>query len=281
MFGDLVDTYLVPIALRLLLAILVWVIGRWLARRSRAWLNESLQKTALTESFITLIDTVAYVGILILTGLLALAALGIPVTALTAGLGAVAVVVAIALQQSLSNMAATIIILLFKPFKLGDVIEVGGAIGVVREIQMLNTVLTAPDGKTHILPNGRIQAGGLTNHSTTGKLRLDLSFRISYASDVDRAKEVLTNLLAADERVLAEPPASVFVQQLTDSGVELVARPFAKAEDVGSLQAEIVERVKTEFDRAGVVIPHRQQEIHLYAQPQGTAGDPDEGQAEP
>jgi small conductance mechanosensitive channel len=262
--GDLVQTYVIPIALRVLAAVLLWLLGLWLARRSRVWLGRSLQKTVLTESFIRLVDTLAYVGLLILGGLLALAALGVPVTALAAALGSVSIVLAIALQQSLGNLAATVIILLFKPFKPGDVIETAGAYGVVHEIQMLNTVLSAPDGKTHILPNGKIQAGGLTNYSTTGILRLNVSFRISYTSDLEKAKEVLASLMAADERVLDEPPASVFVQLLADSSIELVASSFARTADSASLQADLVERAKREFDAAGIVIPFPQQDVHLF-----------------
>ena len=134
-------------------------------------------------------------------------------------------------------------------------IETGGALGIVREIQMLNTVLHAPDGKTHILPNGKIQAAGLANYSTTGTLRLELSFRIGYDSRVEQAKAILSKLLAAEERVLAEPPARVFVQQLAAGGVEVAAWPFVKTEDYALVQAELVEQVKTEFDAAGIVIP--------------------------
>jgi small conductance mechanosensitive channel len=262
---DLLRTIVLPIVLRILLAVLVWLIGGWLARRSRGWLNEALRKTTLTESFITLITTVSYYGVLLLTGLLALAALGVPVTALATALAVVIVVLAIALQQSLANLGAAVIILLFKPFELGDVIETGGMLGVVHEIQMLSTVLNASDGKTHIIPNAVIQGSGLTNHSTMGRLRLSLTFRIGYGNDIDKAKEVLTNLLAADERVLAELPVHVFVQQLADSSVELVAQPFVKPEDSSSLQGEIVERVKKEFDASGIVIPYPQQDVHLYA----------------
>jgi small conductance mechanosensitive channel len=246
------------------LAVLVWLVGRWLARRARGWLNESLQKTTLTESFITLITTVSYFGILVFAGLLALAALGVPVAALATGLGVVVVILGIALQQSLANLAATVIIMLFRPFEVGDVIATGGTLGVVHEIQMLNTVLASPDGKTHIVPNGNIQRAGLTNLSTTGMLRLDLSFRVGYGSDVQKAKEILANLLAADERVLAEPPTNVFVQQLADSSIELVAWPFVKATDYASLQGEIVEQVKQEFDASGIVVPYPQQDVHLY-----------------
>jgi small conductance mechanosensitive channel len=264
MDSEIVKTYVIPIALRILLAIAVWIVGRWVARRSRGWLTQSLQKTDLTESFVVLVTTVSYYGVLILAALLALAALGVPVTALGAALGVVVVVLAITLQTSLGNLAATIIILLFKPFKVGDVIEAGGVLGVVHEIQMFSTVLNSPDGKTHILPNGMIQGGGVANHSTSGKLRLDLGFGVSYDSDLEKAKAVLARLLAADERVLAEPPARVFVGQLGDSSVELVASPFVATGDYATVSAEFVERAKREFDAAGIDMPNPQQDVHLY-----------------
>jgi small conductance mechanosensitive channel len=264
MFKDILQTIILPIALRLLLAGVVWVIGRWLARRSQGWLTASLEKTDLTESLITLIKILTYYGILILAGAGALAALGVPISALATALGIITVVLAITLQQSLGNLASTVLILLFKPFKLGDVIETAGTVGVVHEIQILSTVLNSPDGKTHIVPNGKIQSGGMANYSTTGILRLNLSFGISYDSDLDKAKKILANLMAADERVLDEPAARVFVQQLADSYIELVAWPFAKAEDYGVLQAELVERAMNELDAAGIIMPYPQQDVHLY-----------------
>ena len=265
MFTDLLETYVIPIALHVLLAVVVWIIGRWLARKSQGWLTTSLQKTALTESIISLTKTIVYYGILILAGAVALAALGVPVTIIAATLGIIVVVLAIALQASIANLAATVIFLLFKPFKPGDIIETAGEWGIVHEIQILSTVLNATDGKTHILPNGKIQAAGITNYSSRGVLRIDLKFRIGYDGDVEKAKVIVTNLLAAEPRVLAQPPAKVFVQQLADSSVELVAWPFVKVEDWGPLQTELVERVKTGFDAAGIVIPYPQQNVHLYA----------------
>ena len=264
MLNDLVQTYLIPIGLRVLAALLVWIIGRWLARHSQGWLTTSLQKADLTQSLIALAKTVVYYGILILAGAVALAVLGVPVTVIAAVLGIVVVVLAIALQSSLGNLAATIIFLLFKPFKVGDIIETGGEWGIVHEIQMLSTVLNAPDGKTHILPNGKIQAAGLTNWSTRGVLRLDCKFRIGYDGDVEKAKAIVADLLAAEPRVLAQPPAQVFVQHLADTGVELVAWPFTRVEDYGPLQTELVERIKAGLDAAGIVIPYPQQSVHVY-----------------
>ena len=201
---------------------------------------------------------------MILAVVVVLAILGVPIEILAGALGVILIVLAITLQTSLGNLAATVNFLLFKPFEIGDVIEAGGRVGVVHEIQLFDTVLISPDRKTHVLPNALIQGGGLTNFSKAGILRLDLSFRISYDSDIDRAKEILTKLLTADARVLPEPPAQVFVQQLVEGSIELVAWPFVKVEDYGTLQPDILERVKNEFDTAGIIMPLPQQDVHLF-----------------
>ena len=270
MLTEILRTAVLPIGLRILLAFLVLLVGRWLAGRSQRWLTNSLKKTELTESFVTLIKALAYYTIMILAVVVMLAILGVPVSILAGGLGVVLIVLAISLQTSLGNLAATVTFLLFKPFQVGDVIEAAGKVGVVHEIQLFNTVILSPDGKTHVLPNGLIQGGGLTNYNTTGQLRLNLSFRISQKSNVDKAKEVLTALLAAEERVLAEPPAQVFVQALEEGRIELVAWPFVKVEDYGTIQADVVERVKKEFDTAGIVFALPQQDVHLYTHDQPT-----------
>jgi len=215
---------------------------------------------------ITLGTTLAFYGIITFTFLLILGILGVPPTAIVTAFGIVIVILAITLQTSLGNLAATVIIMLFKPFKAGDVIQAGGALGVVQEIQMFSTILLAPDGKMYVVPNGVIQAGGLANYSTTGRLRFTLSFTISYESDLEKAKQILASLLAADERVLNEPPVRVFVQDLGNNGIELTAWPFVKSADFAVLQAEIVEQVKIVFDQAGIVTPRPQQDVHLYSQ---------------
>jgi small conductance mechanosensitive channel len=265
MFSDFLETILIPVTVRVLLAILVLLVGRWLAKRGRVLIEKAVRRTELTESFVTLIVTLSYYGMLLLVALAALGILGVPSTTLVAAVGTVAVVLAIAMQTSLANLAATIIILLFKPFEMGDFIETGGVLGGVREIQMFNSVLASPDGKTHIVPNGKIQASGLTNFSTSGRLRLDLNFQVSYDSDLEKAKEILINILAADERVLAEPPAHVFVRQLADSAIDLVVWPFVKIQDFETFQLDFVERVKNAFDAEGITVPFPQQDVHLYS----------------
>ena len=182
MLSDLIETLLIPAALRILLAALVFLVGGWLARRARIMIEKSLRRSELPESYVSLIVTLSYYGILLLLVLVVLGILGVPITAVVTAMSAVAIVIAIALQTSLANFAGTIIIYLFKPFKLGDFIQTGGVSGGVEEIQMLNSVLASPDGKIHIVPNGQIQMAGLTNLSTSGQLRLNFSFLISFRS---------------------------------------------------------------------------------------------------
>jgi small conductance mechanosensitive channel len=266
MLMDILQTIVIPFAVRVLLALLVLSVGRWLGRNTKHWVTASLQKSTLTPSFVTLITALSYYGVLVLTGVVMLAVLGVPTATLAAIVGIVVVVLAIALQQSLGNLAATVIFLLFKPFEINDVIETGDVFGLVREIQLFNTTLISPDGKTHILPNGNIQSSGLANYSKTNRIRIDLSFGIDYSSDIDQAKAILMNLLAADERVLAEPAVRVFVHELADSSVQLTAWPFVRVEDYLTFRTYFVEQVKKAFDQAGIVFPFPQQDIHLFTQ---------------
>jgi small conductance mechanosensitive channel len=265
MLTDILQTIIIPFAVRVLLALLVFVVGRWLAKSVQRWVTASLQKTSLTASFVTLITALSYYVTWIVIGVLMLAVLGVPTTTLAAIVGIVVVVLAISLQASLANLAATIIFLLFKPFETNDVIETGGVLGVVQEIQMFSTTLLSPDGKTHVMPNGNIHSSGLTNYSKTNRIRYDLSFGIDYTSDIDQAKAIITNLLAAEERVLPEPAARVFVHELADSSVNLTAWVFITAEDYMTFQTYFVEQVKKAFDQAGIVIPFPHTDVTVFA----------------
>lgn len=258
----------VAIGLRILLAFITIIVGRAVAHMTRRGLLKTLQKTDLTESLNTLIITLSYYTIFILSILMALVILGVPVTALVTSVGLIVVVLAIALQQSLGDLAATINFLLFKPFEVGDIMETGGVLGIVREIQMFSTVIVSPDHKTHVLPNSKIQSAGLANYSKIGTIRLDLSFGISYDSDVDKAVEILGQLFAEDERVLVEPPPQIFVQNLADSQVEIAAWPFVQIADFLTFREDVTGNVKKAFDKAGIVIPFPQRDVHLFNQNQ-------------
>ena len=258
-----IEIDLASIALHLLLVLIVLIIGRFLAKVTRKWMDKSLRKTELTESLIVLTTTLTYYTGLLLALLIALAILGVPAAALAGTVSVIVIVLAITLQTSLGNLAATITFLLFKPFEVGDFIETAGVMGFVQEIQVFSTVIVSPNRKTHVLPNSKIQGAGLANYSKTGTIRVDLAFGISYDSDVDRAKQIIEDLLSEHESVLVDPPPQVFLQKLDDSKMDIAAWPFVRLVDFLPFQNDIVQRVKNSFDEAGIIIPFPQQDIHL------------------
>ena len=265
-FFERFDIDLWAIALRILFFVVVLLVGRWLAGWSGRWLRRSLKRTSLTESLITLIVTVSHYTILIITAMIALILLGVPAASVVGAVGLIVVVLAIALQASLGNLAATVNFLLFKPFEVGDIVGTMGILGVVKEIQLFSTVIVSPDRITHVLPNGAIQGAGLANYSKNGTVRADISFGISYESDVEKAKQVLAIVLAENESVLTEPAPQVFVQKLNESSVDLAAWPFVQIADYLTFQASISEYVKKAFDEAGIIIPYPQRDIHIISQ---------------
>ena len=266
-FQETFQTILLPALIRLGLAILTLLVGRWLARRGRGWLHATLEKTDLTASLVTLFTTLTFYGIWVMTILTALAVLGVPVNYLVTVGGVVFIVLGIAMQQSLANFAATVIFLLFKPFQVGDLIETSGTTGTVTgtvtEIQLFNTVLQRADGKVVTLPNAKIQGDGITNYSKADALRVDLVFGISYSDDIRQARRIAEEVLAADDRILRDPPPQVAVLELAESRVNLAVRPFAKLEDYWQVQLDLQERIKARFDEEGISIPFPQRDIHV------------------
>jgi small conductance mechanosensitive channel len=256
-------TSLVGIALRIGVAILVVLVGRWLAGRSRSWLAHALKRVTLTPSMEMLFLTAIYYAVWILTLMVALIAVGVPVTTVVAIVGVVVVVLGIALQQSLRDLAAAVNFVLFKPFVVGDLIETKGTTGVVEEIQLFTTVLVRWDNKVVILANGDIQQSGITNFTKKGILITDLVFGISYDDDIGKSRRVIEEVLAADSRVLSAPPAQILVTALADSSVNLGVRAAVAAGDYWDLQNTLREQIKLRFDQEAITIPFPQQTVHV------------------
>lgn len=258
------ERQLFEIALRLIAAIAVFMVGRWLAQRARTALRLALSKTALAPSMTRLLLLLTYYGILLLTLIVSLALIGFPITALLTASLIIVVILGIALQQSIANLAATIIFMLFQPFKLGELVKTNNVQGTVKEIQFFSTVLVTGDNLEVTIPNSKIQGDTLLNYTRLGKLRVEFVFRVSYREDLERVKRLLYDLLAADERVLAEPAPFVFVQELAEDSVHIAARPWVKAVDYWTIQWDLPERVKRRFDAEGISIPFPQRDVHLY-----------------
>ena len=259
-----------PIIFRIIAALVVLFIGRLLARYGRKLLTTTLERTTLTESMITLFVSLTYYGILIAATMTALMILGLPIASIIASFSLTIVILAVALQQSLADLAATINFLLFKPFEIGDIVETGGVLGTVQEIQIFSTVILGPDQKTHVLPNSKIQSGGLANYSKTKKTRLNLTFGISYDSDVNLAKKIIAEVLATDERVLTEPAPQIFIGNLGDSSIDITVWPYVHIANYFDFLADIVEHVKLGFDEVGITVPFPQRDVHLISDNQKT-----------
>ena len=254
---------LIQFALKVGAAILVFLIGRWLAHRARKMLGVALAKTTVPPSMGRLLLLAVYYVIMLIVLIVALAIVGFPVTALLSASLIIVVILGIALQQSISNLAATIMFMLFQPFRLGELIDANGVLGTVKEIQFLSTVLVTGDNKEVTIPNAKIQGSNMSNYTRLGKLRVDFKFSVSYADDIQKVKAVLSEILTADPRVLADPAPNIFVQELDDSSVNIAARPWVKSEDYWSLQWDIPERVKLRFDAEGITIPFPQRDVHV------------------
>jgi small conductance mechanosensitive channel len=183
----------------------------------------------------------------------------------------IVVILGIALQQSIANLAATIIFMLFQPFKLGELIKANNVLGTVKEIQFFSTVLVTGDNMEVTIPNSKIQGDTLLNYTRLGKLRVDFVFGVSYQADLEKVKRALHELVTSDPRVLADPAPLIFVQELGDNSVQVAVRPWVKSEDYWTLQWDLPERVKLRFDAEGISIPYPQRDVHLYpaAQPPG------------
>jgi small conductance mechanosensitive channel len=250
--------------LRVGAAVLIYFVARWLAHRARAWLHIALPKANIPPTMSQLAERGAYYGILFVAVLTGLALIGIPIEALLGASLIIVVILGIALQQSIANLAATIVFLLFQPFRLGELIKGNGVLGTVKEIQFFSTVLVTGDNLEVTIPNSKLQGDNLLNYTRLGKLRIDFVFNVSYRDDLEKVKRVLYEVLKDDARVLADPAPNVFVQSLDDDSVEIAARPWVKSEDYWTLQWDIPERVKARFDAEGISIPLPQRDVHLY-----------------
>jgi small conductance mechanosensitive channel len=258
--SDLLVTY----GLRIIGAIVIFIVGRWATGLVTRFVQRLLERAGVDKTLVIFVKNLTYYILLAFVVLAALGNLGVQTTSLVAILGASALAVGLALQGSLANFAAGVIIILFRPFKVGDRIEAGGVEGFVEDIQIFNTILRTPDNKTVIIPNANITGDNIINYSTKGILRIDMVFGIGYDDDLLKAKRILQEILATDEGVLKEPAPTVAVMELADSSVNFAVRPFVNSADYWTVYFRVTEQVKLRFDAEGVSIPFPQQDVHLF-----------------
>ena len=242
-------------------AVLIFLVGRWLALLLQRSLRAVMKRTRATPALTEILARGTYYGILVLAVSLSLITLGIPANVLLGTLGIIVVVAAVALRESLRDLAATVIFIIFQPFKVGDVLQTNGVTGQVQEILVFTTVLVSPDNKLIIIPNGNIQNNTLVNLSALEKVRIDLSVRLSYADGLQQVKEMLLEIARADARILESPAPFVQLMELGDSQVEYVLRAYATPTDSWSVRPEINEQIKIRLEKRQLSLPLPQLQV--------------------
>ncbi len=247
----------------LVMALAIFFVGKWLCGVVQSMFTKVCEKRNIDVSLSRFASSVLYYLMMAVVVVAALSKLGVPTTSVIAILGAASLAVGLALQGSLANFAAGVMILLFRPFKTGDVVDGGGVAGVVVGIDMLSTEMKSFDGKKMIVPNGKFLDSVITNINAYPSRRVDIEFSISYDDDVDAAREIVVGILAKDERVLPDPAVTVAVLNFGDSSIDMVARPWVAPSDWWPVLSETREKLKKAFDANGITIPFPQRDLHI------------------
>ena len=261
---DKIYQLLTVYGLKVLAALAIFIIGRWVAKGVRKLVVRIMTKGKVDPTLISFTSNMAYIGLLAFIVIAALGQLGIQTTSFIAVLGAAGLAVGLALQGSLSNFAAGFLLIIFRPFKVGDLIEGAGVFGVVEAIQIFTTQLKTADNKTVIVPNAKLTDDNIVNWTVKGTRRVDMVFGIGYEDDIDKARSLMADIIAQDDRILEAPAPQISVSELADSSVNFVVRPWAKVEDYWGVYFDLTEKIKKAFDANGVSIPYPQRDVHVY-----------------
>ena len=250
--------------IRIVGAFLVVFVGRWVAGLIRGLIRKLMQRSKVDDTLISFVCSLAYIALLTFLVIAALGLLGIQTTSFIAILGAAGLAVGLALQGSLSNFAAGVLMMIFKPFKVGDFIEGAGASGVVEEIGIFTTEMRSPDNKKIIVPNAKMTGDNIVNYTAKDTRRVDLVACVSYGDDIDKVQRVLESILEEDERILKDPAPTIGVVEMADSSVNFAVRPWVKTEDYWDVFFATQKKIKQRFDREGISIPFPQQDVHVH-----------------
>jgi len=249
---------------KLILAILVLIIGLWIIKGIKKLVNKAMVKGKVEISLQRFLISLIAVGLKVLLLISVASMVGIATTSFIAMLGAATFAVGMALQGSLSNFAGGVLILLLKPFKVGDAIEAQGFVGKVHEIQIFNTLVKTFDNKMIYIPNGSLSNGNITNYSQEPIRRVDMTFGISYGDDIKKAKDILTKLVNADTRILKDPAPLIAVSNLGDSSVDFAVKVWCDTAEYWNIYFDMLENVKLTFDQENISIPFPQTDVHLF-----------------
>ena len=254
-------------SVKLIGAIIIFVIGKWLATKISKIITKLLEKNSVDTTLVNFLENITYYTLLIVVIIAVASQLGINTTSFLTIVGAAGLAIALALKDSLSNFASGVMLIMFRPFSVGDFINTGGVTGNVVNIALFNTTLHTPDNQKVIVPNSAITSNVITNVTANDTRRVDLVIGIGYDDDIKKAKEVLNRVIQEEERVLDTPEATIAVSELADSSVNFVVRPWTKTDDYWGVYFGLTEKIKIAFDKEGISIPYPQQDVHMFNQP--------------
>ena len=252
-------------AFSLIMALLIFIIGKWAVNKIVSIFGKVLRKVkGMDETLIKFLENIVYYALMIIVLLTALGKLGVETTSFLAILGAAGLAIGLALKDSLGNFASGVMIILFKPFKVDDTVTAGGVTGTVKEVGIFNSIFVTADNQKIIVPNGAITSGSITNVNAYETRRIDLIIGIGYKDDIKKAKEVLTNVATSNEKVLVDKGISVVVSELATSSVNFTINVWVKTSDYSEVKFYLLENIKLSFDNEGISIPYPQQDVHHY-----------------
>jgi len=256
--------WLVANGLSFVVAIVILVIGRWLAIWITAMSKKAMTKGGVEDTLSRFLGKLIYYVLLTAVVIAAADQMGIKTTSFLAILGAAGLAIGLALKDSLSNFASGVMLILFRPFVVGDYVTAGGVSGTVQQIDIFSTILLTVDNQKVIVPNAGITSGVITNVNAESTRRVDLTVAIGYDDDIRKAKSTLEDLIRADSRILDDPAPTVAVSELADSSVNLIVRPWVQTADYWSVRLDLTEKIKLTFDEQGISFPYPQQDVHMY-----------------
>ncbi|MGI9224885.1 MAG: mechanosensitive ion channel family protein [Woeseiaceae bacterium] len=263
----MVKTTGVDFAINLLIAIAIFYIGKWVVNLIVSGMLKAMKKGEMDKTLRRFIANLARMLLMLFVIIAAINQLGVQTASLIALVGAAGLAIGLALQGSLANFASGVLIVLFRPYKVGDFIEGAGIAGSVEEVQILTTVLKTGDNKQVIVPNSQIMGATITNYSANDTRRVDFVVGVSYDDDLDQVRRELESLIAAEDRILSDPAVTIAVSELADSSVNFVVRPWVKSADYWGVKFELTEAIKKRFDEVGISFPYPQQDVHLHNVP--------------
>lgn len=264
---DIAIGYVTAYGVRILVALLVLVVGLWGAGLVRNAIRRTMERNGVEPTLVAFVSKIAYYALLVAVVIAAISQVGIETTSFIAVLGAAGLAIGLALQGSLSNFASGVLLILFRPMRVGNFVEAGGVMGTVEEIGLLATQLRTPDNKGIVVPNSQVMGSHIVNFNAYPTRKLELVYRIGYREDFERAKAILTDIVESDPRTLKDPAPQVRVHTLGENSIEIVVRPWVRGEDYWPMYFDLQEGVKKRFDAEGITIPYPQRDVHLHRVP--------------